>query len=126
MNAFDSAIPNHGPLLNLTQELVPNSTLPTIRGYDFYTTSFKSVGLQLTVDLHAVVGDVTYSVDFQQTYFLGTGAPYTPPTSSNITATVNRLPGISQSTSISLNTRAFVILVSCTFVHLFLGPIILF
>ncbi|KXN92249.1 Putative L-ascorbate peroxidase 6 [Leucoagaricus sp. SymC.cos] len=100
MTGFDSAIPNHGPPLNITRELVYNSTLNPIQSYNFYSTSLSSLGLQLTVDVHAVVDDNTYSVDFQQTYFLGTGTPYTPPMVSN-TTTTTRLPGQSSNSTIA-------------------------
>lgn len=115
MSGFDSAIPNHGPVVNITQELVSNSTMIPIQGYNFYTTSLQSLGLQLTVDLHVVIGDATYSVDFQQTYFLGTGTPYTPPTVSN-TTTVARLPGQSSSSSVQTYPSLFAILYALVFV----------
>ncbi|XP_006457946.1 hypothetical protein AGABI2DRAFT_199045 [Agaricus bisporus var. bisporus H97] len=92
MSGFDNAIPKHGPAITIAEDLTLNTTLTPVEGYNFYSTSIQSAGLQLTVDLHADIDGNTYTVDFQQTYFLGSSLPYTPPTISNITA-VARIPG---------------------------------
>ena len=80
VSAYDSALPDYGLPLNTDIDFALNTSRPPVAGYTFYSGVVNDVGAQLTVDVHAVVDGQTYTEDYQQTYFLDTKIPSSPPT----------------------------------------------
>lgn len=75
----DVAVKNFPVAISSTIEFTQNSTsFPSQAGYTFYTSTMDDIGLQLTMDLHAVSGQSTYTQTFVQTLLLD-GTPYVKP-----------------------------------------------
>jgi len=74
---------NYTTPLNRTYDMQKQNSR-SLAGYTLYSTSLQDIGTQLTLDISAEIGSTTYTQDFQQTFFLDTSIPYTPPTASDI------------------------------------------
>ena len=75
----DVAVKDFPVAISSTIEFNQNSTsFPSQAGYTFYTSTMDDIGLQLTMDLHAVSGQSTYTQTFVQTLVLD-NTPYVKP-----------------------------------------------
>ena len=77
--ASDVAVAGFPVAISSTIEFKQNSSFPSLAGYSFYTSTMDDIGLQLTMDLHAVSGQDTYSQTFVQTLLLADKVPYVKP-----------------------------------------------
>jgi hypothetical protein len=81
MGAFDNAIPGQSAPLNVVVDLILDSAIAPVEGYNFYSGMVnEDPGSQLTIDLHCEIGDVTYSEDFKPTFFLDSFSSSPPST----------------------------------------------
>ena len=95
-DASDVAVTNFPVAISSTIEFKQNSSFPSQAGYSFYTSTMDDIGLQLTMDLHAVSGQgTTYSQTFVETLLLNDKITYVKPgavgtTASTTSAAVRR------------------------------------
>ncbi|CAA7271521.1 unnamed protein product [Cyclocybe aegerita] len=80
LDAFDNAMENYLPPLNISIDMKRNHSIPDAGGFRFYSASLNDTGTQLTVDLHTVINGHLFTEDFMQTFFIDENIPYTPPT----------------------------------------------
>lgn len=79
VDGFDSSVHGFSYYVNVTVDLALNSSLSSgVPGYSLYSGIVNDSGYQLTLDLHATSGGVTYTQDFMPTTFLD-NTPYVPP-----------------------------------------------
>jgi len=78
IDGSDSAVPNYPYAISGSADFTLNSTTPAIAGYKFYIGTFPSSGLQLTIDVHAVVNGTTSTQQFMSTSTLD-NTPYIAP-----------------------------------------------
>ncbi|PPR01093.1 hypothetical protein CVT26_015999 [Gymnopilus dilepis] len=77
-DANDVAVEGFPFALNMEVDFAANSSIPAIGGYSFYTGTVDSAGVQMTMDLHAVTSQQTYTQVFVQTLQLD-NTPYVQP-----------------------------------------------
>ncbi|CAA7271852.1 unnamed protein product [Cyclocybe aegerita] len=86
VDATDVAIRDFPFAINAQVDLKQNDTAHApLAGYTFYTGVVEDIGLQLSVDLHAVASEQTYTQSFMQTLLLD-NTPYVAPSGVNTTA----------------------------------------
>jgi hypothetical protein len=70
-DAADVAVPSYAFAMTNTVDFTQNSTaFPATSGYSFYTAQIDDAGIYMTMDLHAVTGNETFSQQFVQTLVL--------------------------------------------------------
>jgi len=78
-DASDVAVVGFPVAISSVIEFTQNSTsFPSKAGYSFYTGTMDDIGVQLTMDLHAVTDQQTYTQTFVQTLVLD-NTPYVTP-----------------------------------------------
>ncbi|KIK08790.1 hypothetical protein K443DRAFT_672308 [Laccaria amethystina LaAM-08-1] len=79
VDGFDSSVHGFPYSVNVTVDLALNSSLSSgVPEYSLYSGIVNDSGYQLTLDLHATSGGVTYTQDFMATTYLD-NTPYVPP-----------------------------------------------
>lgn len=92
-DATDVAVPAYAFSMTNTVDFKQNSTaFPASSGYTFYTAEIDDAGIYMTMDLHAVAGNQTFSQTFVQTLVLD-NTPIVAP--GAVTTTASSTPGAS-------------------------------
>lgn len=87
-DASDVAVAGFPVAISSVIEFKQNSTsFPSQAGYSFYTGTMDDIGVQLTMDLHAVTDQQTYTQTFVQTLVLDGTSDVTPATVGTIAST---------------------------------------
>ncbi|TFK76256.1 heme peroxidase [Pluteus cervinus] len=106
VSVFDNAMSDNLPPLNTTLDMALDSSLVPTDGYTFYSAVVEDPsGHQLTADFHCEVDGVTYTEDFQPTFFLQNSPTSSPSDVGVISSNSTITPGSSKSSSTTIRHR---------------------